>query len=137
MKLACRSQSKGLPARARRSQSCPNTPHILKQITVPLTFNLPAYNRDKAADSSCAFFVQQSSWCDSAAALGAMQRQGLAFAIAQHLAEQFPEMQNNHTVTWCFNNVHRRFECRERLLSLIPPSHISQALLFHFPHGAQ
>lgn len=124
---SCRSQSKGLSARARRSHSCPNILSVLKQITISLTFNLSACNMDKAADSSCAFFVQQSSWCDSKAVLGATRCQGLACTVARHLAELFPAMQNDHTQY--FNSAHRRFECRETLPSLIPLSHISESYI--------
>lgn len=120
-------------ARAHRSHSCPDTLHILKQITVSLTFNLPACNMDKAADSICAVFVQQSSWCDSKAALGAVQCQGLAFPVTQDLAELFSATQNAHTQY--FNNVHRRFGCRERLPSF--PSPTFHSLTFQFPHAAE
>lgn len=67
-----RSQGKGLSARACRSHFCPNVLYILEQFKISLAFNLPPCSMDNAADSSCAFFVQQSSWCDNEALLGAV-----------------------------------------------------------------
>ena len=58
----------------------------------------------------------------------AVQCQGQAFAITRHLAELFSAMQNGHTVTWHCTDVHRCFEWRGRLSSLIPPYHIAQAV---------
>lgn len=122
-----RSRGKGLSARACRSHFCPDILYVLEQIKISLAFNLPPCSTDKAADSSCAFFVQQSSWCDNKAMLGAVWCQGLACAATRHLAELFSAMQNDHTQY--FNNVHRHFRCRERLTSLIPLSHISQSYI--------